>query len=69
MARRELSDGAFILFHIAADGRLVAASGIGVGNAVAKDIRLAEMIIGKGLKPAVDQLVDPAVNLKRLLSA
>lgn len=69
MARRELPDGAFILFHIAADGRLVAASGIGVGNAVAKDIRLAEMIIGKGLKPAVDQLVDPAVNLKRLLSA
>ncbi|MGB8817773.1 MAG: FAD-dependent oxidoreductase [Rhizobiaceae bacterium] len=67
--RRDLSDSAFILFHIAADGRLVAASGIGVGNAVAKDIRLAEMIIGKGLKPAVDQLADPTVNLKRLLSA
>ena len=27
--RRELGDGAFILFHLAADGRLVAASGIG----------------------------------------
>lgn len=66
--RRDLSDTAFIIFHIASDGRLVAASGIGEGNAVAKDIRLAEMIIGKGLKPAPDQLADPTVNLKRLLA-
>ncbi len=66
--RRDLSDTAFILFHIAADGRLVAASGIGVGNAVAKDIRLAEMIIGKGLKPAPAELADPTVNMKRLLA-
>jgi 3-phenylpropionate/trans-cinnamate dioxygenase ferredoxin reductase component len=66
--RRSLSDTAFIIFHLAADGRLVAASGIGIGNAVAKDIRLAEMIIGKGLKPAPDLLADPTVNLKRLLS-
>jgi 3-phenylpropionate/trans-cinnamate dioxygenase ferredoxin reductase component len=66
--RRDLSGTAFVLFHIAADGRLVAASGIGEGNAVAKDIRLAEMIIAKGLKPAPNQLADPAVNLKRLLA-
>ena len=66
--RRDLSETAFILFHIAADGRLVAASGIGVGNAVAKDIRLAEMIIGKGLKPAPTELADPTVNMKRLLA-
>lgn len=66
--RRDLSDTAFILFHIAADGRLVAASGIGLGNAVAKDIRLAEMIIGKGLKPAPAELADPTVNMKRLLA-
>ena len=67
--RRDLSDNAFIIFHMAADGRLVAASGIGEGNAVAKDIRLAEMIIGKGLKPAPDQLADSMVNLKRLLAS
>jgi 3-phenylpropionate/trans-cinnamate dioxygenase ferredoxin reductase component len=66
--RRDLSESAFVIFHMAADGRLVAASGIGVGNAVAKDIRLAEMIIGKGLKPSPADLADPAVNLKRLLS-
>lgn len=66
--RRDISETAFVLFHLAADGRLVAASGIGEGNAVAKDIRLAEMIIAKGLKPAPEQLADPAVNLKRLLA-
>jgi 3-phenylpropionate/trans-cinnamate dioxygenase ferredoxin reductase component len=66
--RRDLSDTAFILFHIAPDHRLVAASGIGIGNAVAKDIRLSEMIIAKGLKPAPDQLADPTVNLKKLLA-
>jgi 3-phenylpropionate/trans-cinnamate dioxygenase ferredoxin reductase subunit len=36
--RRDLGDGAFILFHLKHDGRLVAASGIGPGNAVARDI-------------------------------
>ncbi len=66
--RRNLSDTAFILFHLAADGRLVAASGIGVGNAVARDIRLSEMIIAKGLKPAPADLADASVGLKQLLS-
>ena len=45
--RRDLRDGAFVLFHLAPDGRLLAASGIGPGNAVAKDIRLAEMMIAR----------------------
>ncbi|MGO7917363.1 oxidoreductase C-terminal domain-containing protein, partial [Rhizobium ruizarguesonis] len=40
--RRDLGAGAFIIFHLDADGRLIAASGIGPGNAVARDIRLAE---------------------------
>jgi 3-phenylpropionate/trans-cinnamate dioxygenase ferredoxin reductase component len=66
--RRDLSDTAFILFHIAYDGRLVAASGIGIGNAVAKDIRLSEMIIAKGLKPTAVELADSTFNLKRLLA-
>ena len=49
--RRDLKDGAFVLFHLAPDGRLLAASGIGVGNAVAKDIRLAEMLIARRPPP------------------
>lgn len=67
--RRDLGDDAFILFHLAADGRLVAASGIGPGNAVAKDIRLAEMLIQRGARPVPAQLQSSHIKLKSLLAA
>ncbi|MER9949135.1 FAD-dependent oxidoreductase [Mesorhizobium sp. M0047] len=67
--RRDVGDGAFILFHLAEDDRLVAASGIGPGNAVARDIRLAEMLIGKQAKPASQALGSQSVKLKSLLAA
>jgi 3-phenylpropionate/trans-cinnamate dioxygenase ferredoxin reductase component len=67
--RRDLSESAFILFHLANDGRLVAASGIAHGNAVAKDIRLAEMLIARGAKPDPAALAQPQVKLKSLLAA
>ncbi|WJI45540.1 FAD-dependent oxidoreductase [Mesorhizobium sp. C120A] len=67
--RRDLGDGAFILFHLAEDGRLVAASGLGTGNAVARDIRLAEMLIAKRAQPAPEALGSPDVKLKSLLAA
>ena len=54
--RRDLGDGAFILFHLAGDGRLLAASGIGPGNAVARDIRLAEMLIARRARPRPEEL-------------
>jgi 3-phenylpropionate/trans-cinnamate dioxygenase ferredoxin reductase subunit len=65
--RRDLRDGAFVLFHLAPDGRLLSASGIGIGNVVAKDIRLAEMIIARRAHPDPAALADPATNLKKLL--
>jgi 3-phenylpropionate/trans-cinnamate dioxygenase ferredoxin reductase subunit len=67
--RRDLGEGAFILFHLADNGRLVAASGIGHGNAVARDIRLAEMLIARRTKPVADQLGDSGIKLKSLLAA
>lgn len=67
--RRNLAEGAFILFHLAEDGRLLAASGIGPGNAVARDVRLAEMLIARGARPSADQLAQPDVKLKALLAA
>jgi 3-phenylpropionate/trans-cinnamate dioxygenase ferredoxin reductase subunit len=67
--RRELKDGAFVLFHLAPDGRLLAASGIGPGNAVARDIRLAEMMIARRLHPDPAALAAPDTNLKKLLAA
>ncbi|CDX19433.1 Anthranilate 1,2-dioxygenase system ferredoxin--NAD(+) reductase component [Mesorhizobium plurifarium] len=69
IVRRDLDDGAFILFRLAEDGRLVAASGIGPGNAVARDIRLAEMLIAKRASPAPEALGSQAVKLKSLLAA
>ncbi|MBZ9867545.1 FAD-dependent oxidoreductase [Mesorhizobium sp. CA15] len=69
IVRRDLDDGAFILFHLAEDGRLVAASGVGPGNAVARDIRLAEMLIAKRATPAPEALGSQAVKLKSLLAA
>ncbi|MBX5191220.1 FAD-dependent oxidoreductase [Rhizobium sp. NZLR3b] len=67
--RRELGAGAFILFHLDADGRLIAASGIGPGNAVARDIRLAEMLIAARAHPDPAALAASDIKLKSLLAA
>lgn len=67
--RRDLANGGFIQFHLANDGRLVAASGIGPGNSVARDIRLAEMLIGKHAHPDPAELSDANFSLKSLLKS
>ncbi len=67
--RRDLGEGAFILFHLDAGGRLIAASGIGRGNAVARDIRLAEMMIAARRHPDPAALAAPETKLKTLLAA
>ena len=65
--RRDLGGGAFVVFHLKEDGRRVAASGIGIGNAVGRDIRLAEMLIAAGAKPTAAALGSSAIKLKSLL--
>ncbi len=65
--RRQVKEDAFILFHLDANGVLVGASGIGPGNSIARDIRLAEMLIAKRAAPTPAQLADPAFQLKALL--
>lgn len=64
---RRQDDGSVILFHLSPDGRLLAASGLGTGNAVARDVRLAEMLIAGGARPDCRVLADPASKLKSLL--
>jgi 3-phenylpropionate/trans-cinnamate dioxygenase ferredoxin reductase component len=66
MVRREVGDG-FVVFHLDGAGRLVAASGIGIGNAIAREVKLAEMLIAREAAPAAAALADPAVQLKALL--
>jgi len=67
--RRDIGEGAIILFHLDAEGRLIAASGIGPGNAVARDIRLAEMLIAARAHPDPAALTATNVKLKSLLAA
>lgn len=69
LVRRDLGPHAVLQFHLDASGRLVAASGIGPGNTVARDIRLAEMLIARRARPPVDALSEPKINLKSLLAA
>lgn len=55
--------------HLADDGRLLAASGIGPGTAIAREIRLAEMLIAKRANPPRGKLAAAETNLKSLLAA
>lgn len=66
---RQIDEESEILFHRDFAGRLVGASGLGPGNRVARDIRLAEMIIAKGLTPHAEALMNPTVSLKSLLAS
>ncbi len=56
-----------ILFHVAESGQLMGASGIGPGNGIARDIKLAEMLMAKQASPDAAALADPAIQLKSLL--
>ena len=67
--RRDLGNDAFVLFHLAPDGRLLAASGIGPGTTVARDIKIAEMLIGRRAAPDPGRLAQSDFKLKQLLAA
>jgi 3-phenylpropionate/trans-cinnamate dioxygenase ferredoxin reductase component len=61
--------GSRLLFHLAADGRIVATSSWGTNKGVAKDARVAEMLIAAGAHPDPLLLADPDVRMKSLLEA
>lgn len=65
---RALDADSMILFHLDEIGRLVAASGLGPGNRVARDIRLAEMLIAKRACPDPAALESSIVSLKTMLA-
>lgn len=67
VVRRPAKDDGVVLFHLAEDGTLKGASGIGRGNHVGRDVRLAEMLIAKRAKPDPEALANPDVQLKALL--
>jgi 3-phenylpropionate/trans-cinnamate dioxygenase ferredoxin reductase component len=65
---RDLGEGALLLFHLNDDGRLVAASGVGPLGKIARDVRLAEMLIARRTHPDRRALASPNVKLKSLLT-
>jgi 3-phenylpropionate/trans-cinnamate dioxygenase ferredoxin reductase subunit len=69
VARRELGDGALMLFHLAEDHRLVAASAVGSLGRIARDVRVAEMLIARRARPDPATLASPDVKLRSLLTA
>ncbi len=64
---RDAGDGARIDFHLADDGRLVAVSAVGPNGRIARDVRIAEMLIAARAQPDPTLLVDSAVKLKSLM--
>jgi 3-phenylpropionate/trans-cinnamate dioxygenase ferredoxin reductase component len=62
---RETAD-TLLLFHLSAEGTLIAASG--VGRAVGRDIRMGQMLIARNARIPAEELADPSVKLKSLLA-
>ncbi len=64
---RTPAEGALVLFHMAEDGTIKGVSGIGLGNSIGRDVKIAEMLIAKNAKPSAEILADAAQSLKALL--
>ena len=63
---RDVGAEARLLFHLDGNGRLVGVSGIGP-PALARDLRVGQIMIERGLAPDPAALADPATRLKALL--
>lgn len=66
-AARQTGQGGELLFFLDKTDALVGAAGLGQGNAIAKDIKIAQRLIGAKLDSTL--LADAAYNLKKLLRA
>ena len=66
-AVRPVAGDAALVFQAGDDGSLAAACGVGPGNAIARDIKIAERIIERNRPVAIDRLCDPDISLKSLL--
>ncbi|MGF6727316.1 3-phenylpropionate/trans-cinnamate dioxygenase ferredoxin reductase subunit [Paraburkholderia sp. GAS41] len=64
---RVLAGEAEIHFYFDAGGRLVGASGFGAVSSIAKEMRLARMLVERGISAVPETLVDVNVKLKSLL--
>lgn len=66
---RQVDAETTLWFQQGGDGALMAACGLGPGNRMGKDIKLAQRLIERRTPVSADALADPAVSLKSLLKA
>ncbi|TGN96652.1 NAD(P)/FAD-dependent oxidoreductase [Burkholderia sp. USMB20] len=66
---RVLGDDAEIHFHFDAGERLVAASGFGRASGFVKEMRVARMLVERGIGVTPEAVADAGVKLKSLVSA
>ncbi|QXH69694.1 MULTISPECIES: NAD(P)/FAD-dependent oxidoreductase [Pseudomonas] len=66
-AGRVLPAGGLLLFYLDTEGHLQGACGWGIGNSVAKDIKLCERLISARIPLTAAHLADPELPLKQLL--
>ena len=65
---REGGDGKYLFFALQ-DTKLVGVAGLGRGASVAKDVRVAQMMLERGLSPDPADLADSGRPLKKLLAS
>lgn len=51
IVKRQTGEQSFVMSHRDSEGRLVGASGIGPGSSIARDVKLAKMLIAKRAVP------------------
>lgn len=64
---RTLGTSSCLHFEINDENQLLSACGIGVGNQIAKDIKLSERLINQRKTVSIEKLADPSFKLKDLL--
>ncbi|KVM89683.1 hypothetical protein WT05_04190 [Burkholderia stagnalis] len=64
-----LGDDAEIHFHFDAHERLIAASGFGRASGFVKEMRVARMLVERGIDVTPAAVADAGVKLKSLMSA
>ena len=69
LVTRRTGDDATLWFHLDAEGRLLSATGVGPLSDIARDMRVAEMMIGARCHPSPDVLADPTMKLRALLKS
>lgn len=66
---RRRTDGHEVMFGLDVNGRVVSASGVAPGTTLAREMRLAELLIAGRVSPQPTDLSDPSTDLRSLLPA